>query len=176
MMSARKRLFAIAAAVTMWATILPGAVSAQNIGLGGDGFTRLMWRGTDYSIALWKINSSLALVGSITYGPYPGWTPVAITTDRLGFTYVLWRYADGTINLWLVDPNLNFVTSHAYGPYTGWTAKGLSADAGGSNNFRVIWRFTEGAASLWNVDGNLSFVNSQAYGPSFGFDPGYATE
>jgi hypothetical protein len=112
----------------------------------------------------------------MTYGPYPGWTPVAITTDRLSFTYVLWRYSDGTINLWLVDPNLNFVTSHAYGPYPGWTAKGLSADAGGSNNFRVIWRLTDGAATLWNVDGNLSFVSSQLYGPFFGYDPGYATE
>jgi hypothetical protein len=41
-MSARNKLLAMAAAVTMWATFQPGTVSAQNSGIGGDGFTRLM--------------------------------------------------------------------------------------------------------------------------------------
>jgi hypothetical protein len=176
-MSARKSMLAIAAAVAMWATIQPATVLAQNSGLGGDGATRLMWRGTDYSISLWKLDANLNLVTSHVYGPYPGYIPIAITTDSFSYTYVLWRYTDGSISLWLVDPNLNFVNSHIYGPYTGYIAKGLSVDTSGSkSNFRVIWRYTNGSVSVWNVDGNLNFVASHVYGPYFGWDPGYTTE
>jgi hypothetical protein len=175
-MSTRKKLLAIAAAVTMWASIHPGTASAQNSGIGGDGYTRLLWRNTDYHISLWKIAPNWAGAGAHEYGPYPGYIPVALTTDKFNYSYVLWRYTDGSISLWLVDPNLNFVTSHVYGPYPGYIAKGLSADAGGSANIRVIWRHTTGSVSVWNVDGNLNLVSSGAYGPYGGWDPGYTTE
>ena len=52
MMSVRKRLLAVAAAVTMWAVIQPGTVSAQTSGVGPDGYTRFLWKGTDYSVSL----------------------------------------------------------------------------------------------------------------------------
>ena len=175
-MSVRKRLLVIAAVITISAAIQPGTVSAQNSGIGGDGFTRLMWRATDYHISLWKLDANLSFSSAKEYGPYPGWIPIAITTDRFNYTYVLWRYTDGSISLWLIDPNLNFSNSHVYGPYPGWIAKGLSADTGGGANFRVIWRYTDGSLSIWNVDGGLNFVTSDAYGPYFGWDPGYTTE
>jgi hypothetical protein len=169
-------MLAIAAAVTMWATFQPGTASAQNSGVGGDHSTVLMWRGTDYEISLWKLDANLNFVTNHIYGPYPGWIPIAITTDNNDFTYVLWRYTDGTISLWLVDPNLNFVNNHLYGPYPGWIAKGLSVDTGGSTNFRVIWRYTDGSVSIWTVNGALNFLFNHIYGPFFGWDPGYTTE
>jgi hypothetical protein len=176
MMSARNKLLAIAAAVAMWATIQPGTASAQNSGLGPDGFTRLMWRGTDYHISLWKLDSNLNFSSFKEFGPFPGFIPIAITTDHFNFTYVLWRHTDGHISLWLVDPNLNFVNFHEYGPFPGWIAKGLSVDTGTTANFRVIWRNTDGSVSVWNVDGSLNLVNNHVSGPFFGFDPGYTTE
>jgi hypothetical protein len=176
-MRIRKALLAIVAAGVMAATIQVGTAFAQNTGVGGDGYTRLLFRGTDYSIGLWKLDPNFNIVISITYGPYPGYTPVALTTDVNGYSYVLWRYSDGSIALWLVDPNLNFVANHGYGPYPGWTAKGLSVSASGSSpNFRVLWRFTDGTGDLWNVDGNLNFVNGASFGPYFGWDPGYTSE
>jgi hypothetical protein len=175
-MRIRKTLLAIVAAGIMAATIQVGTAFAQNTGVGGDGYTRLLWRGTDYSIALYKLDPNLNFVSGVTYGPYAGYTPVALTTDVLGYSYVLWRYTDGSILLWLVDPNLNFITSHVYGPYSGWTAKGLSVSTSGSNNFRVLWRHTGGSVALWNVDGNLNFVSGVVLGPYFGWDPGYTSE
>ena len=175
-MSVRNKLLATAAAVAMWATLQPGTASAQNSGLGPDGFTRLMWRGTDYHISLWKLDQNLNFSLAHEYGPFPGFSPIAITTDHFNFTYVLWRHTDGHISLWLIDPNLNFVTFHEYGPFPGFIAKGLSVDTGTSPNFRVIWRHTDGHVSVWNVDGNLNFVNAHEFGPFFGFDPGYTTE
>jgi hypothetical protein len=32
----------------------PGAASAQTSGIGGDGYTRAMWRGTDGTVGLWS--------------------------------------------------------------------------------------------------------------------------
>jgi hypothetical protein len=106
----------------------PGAASAQNNGIGGDGYTRALWRGTDGSISLWKLDPSLNFGGSHSYGPYPGWSSVALTTTANSNSYVLWRNTDGTATIWVVDPNLNFITSHNYGPYEGWIAMELGID------------------------------------------------
>jgi hypothetical protein len=170
----RKKLFFAATAVIVWAGIQPGILSAQNSGVGADGTMRLMWKATDSSISLWKLDASNSInfLSYHAYGPYYGWSPIALTTDNNGYSYVLWRYTDGSISLWLVDPNLNFVTNRIYGPYTGWTAESLSVETGGSGDrFRVIWRATDGSVSIWIVDGGLNFVSNHVYGPYFGYTP-----
>src|SRR6516162_1502878 len=70
-----------AAAVAIALAFQSGAVSAQTQVslLGADGYTRAMWRGTDGSISLWKLDLALNFVGSHNYGPYTGWSPVALT-------------------------------------------------------------------------------------------------
>jgi hypothetical protein len=172
-MRIRKSLLAMAAAVAISIAFQPGNVSAQTSGIGADGLTRLLWRGTDGEISLWRLDTSLNFVDFHAYGPFAGWSPVAITTAHNNNTYVLWRNTDGSISLWLVDPNLNLVTFHTYGPFEGWIAKGLSVDTNGTtNNFRVIWRNTDGSVSVWIVDANLNLVTFHAHGPFFGWDPG----
>jgi hypothetical protein len=174
MMSVRKRLLAVAAAaVTMWAVIQPGTVSAQTSGVGQDGYTRFLWKGTDYSISLWQLDPSLNFYNYHLYGPYNGWDPIALTTAHNNNSYVLWRYYDGTITVWSVDTLLNYITQKNYGPYTGWSAKGLSVDTGTGSGFRIIWRHTGGSVAVWQLDQNLNYVNSKNYGPYFGYDPGY---
>jgi len=173
MMSVRKRLLAVAAAVTMWAVIQPGTVSAQTSGVGPDGYTRFLWKGTDYSVSLWQLNPSLNFFNNHVYGPYNGWDPIALTTAHNNNSYVLWRYYDGTITVWAVDTNLNYITQKNYGPYTGWIAKGLSVDTGTGSGFRIIWRHTGGSVAVWQLDQNLNYVNSTNWGPYFGYDPGY---
>jgi hypothetical protein len=170
-MSRRKRLLAIVAAVAMWAVIQPSTVSAQTSGVGGDGFTRNFWLGTDGRISVWKLDRNLNFVTSHDYGPYAGYSPIALTVAPNNNAYVLWRYSDGSISLWLLDPNLNFVTAHQYGPYTGYAAIGLSSDT--TNNFRVVWRYTDGTLIVWSVDQNLNYITSKNYGPYFGWDPGF---
>jgi hypothetical protein len=173
-MSARKRLLAVAAAVTMWAVIQPDTVSAQTSGIGGDGYTRLLWRGTDSRISLWKLDPVLNFDSFHEYGPYDGWLPIAITTARNNNTYILWRHTDGTAQVWLVDANLNFVTNAIYGAYSGWTAESLSADTNGNSTLRLIWRHTNGSVSIWFLLPNLGGNGAHIYGPYFGFDPGSA--
>jgi hypothetical protein len=173
MMSIRKTLLAVAATVSLLASIQPTTVSAQTSGVGGDGYTRLLWRGTNGSISLWELDPNLNFVTYHEYGPFALWWPIALITAHNNYTYILWRYYDGSISLWLVDPNLNYVTDHIYGPYPGWVAKDLSVDTNGSTNgLRVIWRYYDGSVNVWWVDQNLNFVKNDIYGPYFGYYPG----
>jgi hypothetical protein len=161
----------------MFAVVVMCAVGdpayAQNSGVGGDNLTRLLWRATDGSISLYKIDTNFNVVSPThSYGPYEGWLPVAMTVAANNNTYVLWRNTNGAIQLWQVDPNLNFVTSITAGPYPGWIGEHLSADTGGTSNLRLTWRHTSGAYALWLVLANLSVPSSVSYGHFFGWLPG----
>jgi hypothetical protein len=164
------RLLGVAAAITILSMIQPGIVSAQTSGVGPDGFTRILWRGTDGRISLWKLNASLDHVSDVQYGPYPGYDPIALTVGPSNYTYVLWRHTSGSISLWRVDSNLNFVNYQEFGPYSGWTPQGLGS---GNGELRVIWRHTTGQLSVWDVDPiSLNLLNTRTAGPFFGFEPG----
>jgi len=124
------------------------AASAQTqVGaVGADGYTRAMWRGTDGSISLWKLDPVLNYVGSHVYGPYGGWSPVSLA--MLGNnSYVLWRYTDGTADIWLLDANLNFIGSKTFGPASGWTPEGLGVDPYG--NLRLVWHTPANQVTAW---------------------------
>ena len=166
-----KKLFVMAAVITMWTAINPDVLSAQSSGVGCDGSTRFLWRGTDSRISLWRVDANLNNPISQQYGPYDGWEPIAMTVLCNNYTYVLWKYTDGSISLWKVDPNLAFVTNHVYGPYAGWIPESLSPDQSFAGNFRLLWRETMGQVSMWVLDSNLNFVTNKVYGPFFGFDP-----
>jgi hypothetical protein len=170
-MSLFKKLFAVVIAITLWTTLVPGSVFAQGIGLGGDGFTRQLWTGTDWRAGLWKLDNNLNPVLTIPYGPFPQWEPIGIAVNQANNnSYVLWRNTNGSISLWIVDPNLNYVTSQGYGPFAGWIIKGIAWGPGG---LRIYWRFYDGTLGIWTLDGNtLAATNSKPYGPFFGFVPG----
>jgi len=160
-MSAHNRLLAIAA-FTMWAIIQPGTVSAQDSGIGGDGFTRLLWISTANHMILWKLDQNLNVVVSCDYGAQRGFDPLAITTAANNNTYVLWSHTDRrSIALWVVDANLNFINSQSYPHLPEWVPKGLST-GGSSPNFHVIWE-SHGTKAVWDVDGNLNYVTSAAF-------------
>jgi len=45
-----KKLFLMAASVVIGAAVIqPATLPAQTSGVGGDGFTRLLWRGTEFN-------------------------------------------------------------------------------------------------------------------------------
>src|SRR4051812_43563893 len=75
-----KKLFPIAALVIASTAFQFGAASAQTSGVGGDGYTRILWRGTDSSVSIWKVDGALNFSSYRAYGPYDCWTPIALTT------------------------------------------------------------------------------------------------
>jgi hypothetical protein len=156
--------------VAALSAIQPGVVSAQTSGVGPDGFTRILWRGTDGKVVLWKLNAGLLKEAGVEYGPYPGYDPIAITVGSNNNTYVLWAHTNGSVALWMVDSTLNGVAAQVFGPYEGWKAQGLGS---GGGQLRVIWRHTTGQVSVWAVNpSSLAVLGQGVHGPFFGFDPG----
>jgi hypothetical protein len=168
-MRVRKKLIALAAAAAM----LGGSVSAyaQASGVAGDGTNRLLWKGTDGRVSLWKLDANMNYNTSREYGPYTYWHPVCITVARNNTTYLLWKYYDGSVSIWALDGNLNLTNSHVYGPYPGWTPKDLSVDTTTTNTsgFRLHWKYYDGSATVWQLDQNLNYITSKGYGPYFGY-------
>lgn len=176
----RQSLLAVAVVISAFMTIQP--VLAQSSGVGCDGATRLLWRGTNASITLWKLDSNLNRIANATYGPYAGWSPAGITTACNNNTYALWLGLtvnglafNGAALIQQFDPNLNYVTQQAYGPAPGWIPESLSVDTSPNSTLRLIWRggdtITGGTVSIWYLQPNLSVVRDVAYGPFPGFSP-----
>jgi hypothetical protein len=172
MRTLRSTLIVLVAVTVLGLVLQPGVLSAQTSGVGADGLTRLLWRGTDGEISVWRLNANLSFNNFHAYGPYAGWKPIAITVGvQNNRTYVLWRHTGGSISLWWLDRALNFGAFHEYGPFSGWTAETLSVEPG-TDNFRVIWKNTDGRASVWKLDANLNLLAAQEHGPFFGWNPG----
>jgi hypothetical protein len=158
-----------AAAVAIALAFQSGATSAQTqVGVNGaDGYARAMWRGTDGSINLWKLDSVLNYVGSHVYGPYAGWSPIALNVIG-STTYILWTHTDGTANIWVVDANLNFVGSRTFGPVGGWEPYGLGNDYSG--NLRLLWKTPANQVTAWIINPSLIVISgAPTYGPYFGW-------
>jgi hypothetical protein len=169
----RKTFFAIATTIVLLGAIQPAIGSAQTSGVGSDGITRLMWRGTDGSISLWKLDQNMNFLSYKVFGPVNEWTPVALTVGSDNNTYLLWRSTNGAGAIWRIDPNGNATYGPQYGPYPSWIPESLSISEDGRNNLRVIWKATNGSLSLWDVDhATLQLQSYKAYGPYFGWDPG----
>jgi hypothetical protein len=185
----RQSLLAVAVVISAFVTIQP--VLAQSSGVGCDGATRLLWKGINQSIALWKLDANLNFLTDAGFGPYKGWAPEAITTACNNNTYVLWLglTADelafnGTALIQQLDANLKFVTQQTY-TQTGLFPDSLSADPS-NNTLRLIWRggntisgtviitggtvtTSGGTVAISYLHPDLSVVKTVTYGPAPGF-------
>ena len=160
------RLKSILAAgiVAIGLTFQPGAASAT------DGYTRWIWYGTDGSVSLWLLDPSLNYVGSHVYGPYGGWTPIALeVANSSNDAYALWRNTDGAATIWVLDPSLNFIGSSIFGPVSGWIPVGLGFDPNG--NVRLYWRTPANQVTAWVINPSTLAVisSSPTYGPYLGY-------
>ena len=170
----RKTFFAIATTIALLGAIQPGIGSAQTSGVGSDGITRLMWRGTDGTFSLWRLDQNLNFMNYKVFGPVYEWTPVALTVGSDNNTYVMWRHTtNGAPAIWRIDPNGNFAPGPELQPTPGWIPESLSISQDGRNNLRVIWKCTNGRLSVWDVDHTtLQLRSYKAFLPQFGYDAG----
>ena len=115
-------------------------------------------------------NINLNVFATVGYGPYAGWTPVALTTGWNNFSYVLFNNVDGEAAIFIVDPNLNFVNAEFYGPYAGWTAQSLST---GTNltEIKLAWQSTSGELAVFGLGAEALLINYAIYGPYSGWSP-----
>jgi hypothetical protein len=153
-----------------------------------------LWHQADGSVSLWRVLASYthdvgapfcnpingyglcnpgAATGQAGYGPYAGWSPIAIATNPANNnTYLLWHHVSGASSIWLLDVNLNYVTSYVIPEIAGWTSDGLTINKA-SNRVQVSWTANNGAYATWEFDPLLTgAVSGPVYGPYAGWSPG----
>lgn len=177
-----------------------GASIAQQAGSPAPGnppppLTHVLWDNTDGTASVWNMKAD----GSYTsrnFGPFAGWTAVAIVDDLpgiapaappptgakpaaasggsgaanqpppAGMTHLLWDNADGSASIWDLGAGTAY-TAHTFGPFAGWTATGLVASPPG--HVGVIWQNTSGQKSLWNLDLKSNTYKSNTLGSFAGW-------
>jgi hypothetical protein len=171
MNTALRKLFPLIVGLALCSTgIQPRVAVAQTSGIGSDGNTRILWKNVTGEIDLWDVNAALNLFADAAYGPYPGYTPVALTVGWNDYSYVLWNYVDGTAVIWVVDPYLNYVGGVAYGPYAGWTAESLSTGTS-LTELRLLWQSDIGELAVFGLGAEALLINDALYGPYVGWSP-----
>jgi hypothetical protein len=99
------------------------------------------------------------------YGPYPGYTAVALACGSDGLTRLVWANPLGIASPWIMNAQNQYQSFTIFGPYTGWIPTDI--DVGSDNLARLLWTNTvDGRAIVWSVDpgGNPS-NNTKFYGP-----------
>ncbi|MBV9122742.1 MAG: hypothetical protein JO112_05255, partial [Planctomycetes bacterium] len=97
--------------------------TALDVAVGRDQNPRLLWESNTSTgnVAVWAINSSgLAPIDSFrqSYGPYAGYTAVALEAGPDGRTRLIWTQADGSQALWLLNADDTFATGFYSGELT----------------------------------------------------------
>jgi len=128
------------------------------------GSTYALWNHSGQA-SLWKIPASGSYT-SASFGPFAGWTPVALSSDTSGNAYILWTSTTGAASVWKLSSSLTQTTSQTFGPFSGWTAKSLAV--GPDGHVHVLWNGPSNAASIYNIVLGASST-SKAYGPFTGW-------
>lgn len=142
-----------------------GAVFKLTTATPAAGSTYVLWNHSGQG-SLWKVPIS-GSTATASFGPYSGWSPVAVASDTSGNAYLLWTYTNGQASIWKVSPSLVVQATQTMGPYSGWLAKSIAAQPDG--NVHVLWNHTsDNEASIFTMALGSS-ITSQAYGPYTGW-------
>lgn len=146
----------------------PSGWSAQSLARSPYGQPLVLEDNADGRMTVLNSNNSASYsqLNSNIYGPYPGWTAVALSagasTANTLTAHVLWTNTDGHMSLWNYDYYGTF-TQNTYGPYPNWSAKAIADGSDGKT--LVLWDNTGGAASLWSLDNTAGVFTQHTFGP-----------
>ena len=129
---------------------------------------RILWtHSPNGQVSLWTITNGGGFT-SRQFGPYAGWSAVALSSAPGGLTHLLWDNASGAVSLWTISPT-GTVTQAAFGPYSGWTAKAVATGTDGLPH--LLWGHApDGQIALWDLTATGGFT-SHFYGPYAGWSP-----
>ena len=141
----------------------PPSIGAYE-GTGGSaasGTAHVLWNNAN-TASIWNYNTTNGTFTQNTYGPYPGWTAVAIADSTDGQTRVLWDNSDGRASIWSLNNTTGVFSQFTFGPYTGWTANAVSVGTDGTTH--VLWD-NANTASIWNYNTTSGTFTQNTYGP-----------
>ncbi len=129
--------------------------------------THLLWDNADGRASVWNLADTNPAATCRVFGPYPGWTALALTQGPDGNARLLWNNSDGRVSVWNLADTNPAATCKLYGPYGGWTGKALTV--GPDNSVHLLWDNTDGRVSVWNLSDPSAAANALIYGPYSGW-------
>jgi hypothetical protein len=148
------------------AKILSHAFSGQDVAADASGRAHLLWDSYNGQSVQWSVGNSLNVNSGAVFGPFSGWTAVAVAAGSDGLTRILWTNTDGETTLWLEDSS-GMLISHAFSPISGWSAKDVAVGSNGDT--LILWTNSSGTMVVWSVDGKFNVTSSPVYGPISGW-------
>jgi hypothetical protein len=147
-----------------------GAVGSFTLNWRRAELTRLLWRHSDGSIAIWRIDSGGTIVSHPIFGPFSGWEAMRLAVGPDRKTRILWRHTSGLVSLWTLGAADTLEGHRTFGPFDGWTVSDLAIPSDG--NIHLAWRHDNGAHGLWVMTPDASSVTSStSYGPYAAWHP-----
>lgn len=128
--------------------------SAQDVAVGADLKSRVLWTRFYGGASLWTVGTSGRVEASFSKPLESGWTTNAVTVGGDGRARLMSTNSDGRMELDVVSSTGGLLAKQIYGPFPGWTA--IDVACGRDNITRVLWRQNDGAIALWKVDNTRS--------------------
>ncbi len=129
----------------------------------GTSVTDLLWSNTNGAAAGVRFRANGADFS--LFGPFAGYSAVALSVGPDDGAHLLWDKTDGTAALWSADFSTGAYTPALYGPFSGWAAQAIATGPDGATH--LLWDNADGQISLWNVTG--SGQTRMQYGPFAGW-------
>jgi photosystem II stability/assembly factor-like uncharacterized protein len=144
--------------------------SAIDIAASSDGDTKLLWTSVDGAMFIATVSQTGAASSGPQYGPYSGWSAVAIAEVAEGTdvdTSVLWRCTDGRVSISTHRAGV-LASVFRFGASPGWAAEDITVAADGLP--RLLRIHPDGRASVSTIDAGGTLTAEQIY-TNVGFVP-----
>ena len=121
----------------------------------GDGHSDILWQNTNGQAAIWELNGTNILSGTIV-GSNPGPSWKAIGTGDFndnGHSDILWQNTNGQAAIWEMN-GTNEIGGGNVGanPGPSWKAIG-TGDFNDDGHSDILWQNTNGQAEIWEMNG-----------------------
>jgi Right handed beta helix region/FG-GAP-like repeat len=140
---------------TLLATTVIPSLASPHVDFNDDGHPDILWQNTNGQAAIWEMNGTNILSGTIV-GANPGPSWKAIGTGDFnddGHSDILWQNTNGQAAIWEMN-GTNVISEANVGanPGQSWTAIG-TGDFNDDGHSDILWQNTNGQAAIWEMNG-----------------------
>ena len=135
--------------------------------VGADDQTRIISRYSNGAMNISTLDNQGGVSHSVAYGPYPGWTPKAVSGGHDDLNRVIWGAPGGLCSLWLLTADNRVAAAFNYRLPVGWNI--TDAAVAVDNRTRIMCTHNSGAICLRTVDNAGRSFSQAIFGPYAGW-------
>jgi photosystem II stability/assembly factor-like uncharacterized protein len=145
--------------------VFPFAGSPADVSVGADGAANLLSRNQSDAMSLSRIDASGNVTLETAYGPYQGWTAVALADTPDGSTWVLWHATDGRTSVSIHRDRGVMVKVLRFPASPGLAAADITVASDGRP--RLLRVGTDGKAEVSTIDASGNLSDAQTHNPGW---------